>query len=306
MRHFFPRFGQSACCQWLLSLGLVTGMMPLAIAPALGYGNSRPTSAQSVGGAIAPPSLEFQLAQQLNFNVDNIRPSRGRTGGFARGNACFNNPADVVSPVALVPIDRSTNFERVRVETTVDTQPTFYVFVPEMDKLPETGELVIFEQANDNTETIVHEQIVPLPQTARAGFMPVQISDDFTLEAEMTYRWTVEFLCSVEDRASNVFAEGWVERVDPGEGLVAMLAQSDPERHPELYAIAGHWYDTVESLVSLWQEQPNDPTIQADWEGLLSSVNLEDFVDYPLLDPPTLPAQLPASRGAESSLNIGS
>ena len=310
MRYLPIRFCKSVRHSLSISLGLMASIAPWMLTPAMGYSSDRLNSialtAEPLDGAIAPiPSelniIEMQIAQQLNFNVDNVRPSRGRAGGFSRGNACFDDPTEAVSPIALVPIDLSTNFGRLRVETTVDDQPTFYIFLPDMDKEPTFGELLIFEQDADSFETIVHSQIIPLPQATGAGSMPVNLVDDFTLETDTTYRWTVEVLCSLEDRSSNVFAEGWVERVEPGDGLMAVLDQADPALHPELYATAGHWYDALEALATLWQENPSDSTLRNAWIGLLSSVNLEDVANYPLLNPvPPVPDQ-PASNETETA-----
>lgn len=305
MRHHLSTPRKWGCYRFSFALGLVTGLLSWSANPALAYGAGTPIVAEPPIEAIAPRSSRFQLAQQLNFNVNNVRPSRGRSGGFSRGSACFTNPAESSPPVALVPVDTSTEFERIRVETTVDAQPTFFVFLPEMDKVPEAGELLIFEQAPNNTEIIVHTQLVPLPQTAGAGFIPVNFSDGFALDVDKTYRWTFEVLCSTEDRSSNVFAEGWVERVDPGDGLVAMLAQSDPELYPELYATAGHWYDTLESLVALWQENPGSPVLENDWVSLLSSVNLGDLASYPLLDAEASPAQESVPNGTGAGSDVG-
>ncbi|MBE9099104.1 DUF928 domain-containing protein [Vacuolonema iberomarrocanum] len=310
MRYFSVRFCQSACHSLSLAFGLVAGMGAWMIAPALGFSGDRPNLAAPIvinpmDGAIAPTPIEFQIAQQLNFNVDNVRPSRGRAGGFSRGNACFENATEASSPIALVPLDTSTDFARLRVETTVDAQPTFYVFLPEMDKSPEFGELLIFEQSEDNMEAIVHSQTLPLPQAVGAGSIPINIADDFALEMGITYRWTVEVLCSLEDRSSNVFAEGWVERVEPSDGLSAMLVQSEPELYPELYATAGHWYDALEALATLRQRNPNNPTLQNDWAGLLSSVNLGDIANYPLLNPVFPIPEQPTSHNIDATPTVG-
>ncbi|MEO1208208.1 MAG: DUF928 domain-containing protein [Cyanobacteria bacterium J06638_20] len=310
MRYFPIWFCKSIRHSLSVSFGLVAGLAPWILAPAMGYSGDRlnpiePPAGQLDGAIVPIPGelniIEMQIAQQLNFNVDNVRPSRGRAGGFSRGNACFDDQTEALSPVALVPIDLSTNFGRLRVETTVDDQPTFYIFLPDMDKEPTFGELLIFEQDADSFETIIHSQLIPLPQTTSPGYIPVNLADDFTLETDTTYRWTVEILCSLEDRSSNVFAEGWVERVEPSDGLTAVLDQADPALHPELYATAGHWYDTLEALATLWQENPNDSTLRNAWIELLTSVNLDDVANYPLLNPASPVPDQPASSETEAA-----
>lgn len=275
-----------------VSLGCITGCWLGDASVGWGEGGDR-LSAPAL--AAAPPattprpplSQPLQLAQQLNFNVDNVRPSRGRSGGFARGNACYENPTEATPPTALVPLDVSAEFAQLRVETTVSAQPTFYVFLPTMDVTPQTGELAILAQGDNNTETLVHEQRITIPEQAQGVIVPVNLENDFALTVGQTYRWTLQLMCdaTLGDQASNPFAEGWIERVEPGEGLAAMLAQTDPTQHPELYATAGHWYDALASLAMLRRDDPSDPSLRSDWVTLLESVNLGEFADHPFLVP---------------------
>ncbi|MBD1912144.1 MULTISPECIES: DUF928 domain-containing protein [unclassified Leptolyngbya] len=226
-----------------------------------------------------------RVAQRLNFSVRNVRSSPSRIGGFARGDACFSNPQDAQRPMALLPVpanetgSQELETQAIGLMNTLEDRPTFFVYVPAMGV--QKGEFTLW--SDDQTELLT-EKTVTLPE--QAGVVALTLPEEIVLEPGDTYYWTLEVLCNEDDRSRNAFVEGLVQRVTPDTALVEQLQQALPRDRPALYADAGYWYETLSSLAQLRYENPADTSLQAEWENLLDSVNLDTAADAPLAPPP--------------------
>jgi len=253
------------------SLCLLTGFLTLL--PGLAYGATPGGSSAS-----SAASSSRRTAGSLDFSVDNIRSSPRRINGFVRGGGpCPSNTAQAEPPIALLP---ALPADEIALAETVQAHPTFFVYIPEITV--DTGEFTLWSE--DLSDILVLKE-VPLPQ--QAGVIPISVPEEVTLEPGVTYYWSLEVLCNEEDRSRNAFVDGLVQRVTPETDLEAQLAEVEPRDRPALYASAGFWYETIAALAQLRYEDPFDPSLEADWESLLDSVNLEDVANAPLLLPPT-------------------
>lgn len=256
-----------------VGLSLITGL--LVASPGWAYS----VSENGMRSPHVVPSL--QIAQRLTFRVPNITGSPSRIGGFARGEACFTDSINAQRPIALIPLpSEQTNPPLVPLAKTVEAHPTFFVYLPNMGVA--TGEFVVWSEDQSN---ILTEQRIPLPQ--EAGVIPVRVPEALTLETGITYYWTLEVLCNEDDRSRNAVVEGLVQRIEPETTLLSQLNQAQPRDRPSLYANAGYWYETLASLAKLRYDNPADVTLQADWESLLESVNLDGVAEAALLEPAT-------------------
>jgi len=231
----------------------------------------------------APTVPSFQIAQRLNFRVDNIRTSPSRIGGFARGDACFRDSAEAQRPIALFPITAEETVPGeatapIGVATTVEAHPTFFVYVPELGV--DNGEFTLWSEDQSDVLAIKNIQL-----PAQAGVIPIAVPEDVSLEVGKTYYWTLEVLCNEDDRSRNTFVEGLVQRVPPTATLVSRLEQVEPRDRLFLYVNAGLWYEALTTLAQLRTQDPTDTSLQADWETLLDSANLDGVADAPLLYP---------------------
>ena len=252
---------------------------------------------QALASAMQPPVLQspaFQVAQRLRFPVENVESSRGRTGGFARGDACFANPLEAQPPVALVPVltpdmaeasGAAAGEAQMGLAKTVEAHPSLYIFVPAIGV--EQAQFIL--ETEDQSQVLL-ETVVPLP--AESGILQVTVPESVVpLEVGETYAWALMLLCNTSDFSRNALAEGLIQRVPADASLTAQINQADLRDRPAAYANAGIWYDALESLAQLRYADPTNNSLQADWVSLLNSVNLGAIANEPLLAPiPVTPA----------------
>jgi len=99
------------------------------------------------------------------------------------------------------------------------------------------------------------------------------------LEVGKRYRWFFTVYCNEEQ---SVLVEGWVERVALNPSLETQLAQATPQEKIALYRQAGIWYEAVTTLAQLRRQNPNDPSLKAEWTSLLQSIGLEAIAQEPI------------------------
>ncbi len=72
-------------------------------------------------------------------------------------------------------------------------------------------------------------------------------------------------------------------RIEASPNLLQELQTTQPNNHPKIYAEAGIWHETLESMATLRQYDPNNSTFITQWQDILKSVGLETVADAPLL-----------------------
>jgi hypothetical protein len=58
--------------------------------------------------------------------------------------------------------------------------------------------------------------------------------------------------------------------------------QATPSERVAIYAQAGLWYETVDSLLQLRRQYPNDKDLAEAWKTLLTTVGLGDISSEPI------------------------
>ncbi|MFP4221585.1 MAG: DUF928 domain-containing protein [Phormidium sp.] len=167
-------------------------------------------------------------------------PNRGRPqqtqGTGSRGCEAIAGDKDTTVDVTLVtPVDHTAY--------TVSGQPTFYWLAEQTINRP--VEFTLVEDGNPNP--IYVQQFDRL----EAGMNQVALDSEQSLEVGKTYRWTVSVICNAQRRSADVFAQGWIERVDVSEDLQARLdAATTPEEVAQAYAESSIWFDALAALTS--------------------------------------------------------
>ncbi|MGG6296830.1 DUF928 domain-containing protein [Leptolyngbya sp. AN02str] len=242
------------------------------------WAEGMPAIAQSASPAARPHTQ--RVSQRLRFNVRNVRPSRNRIGGIARGNSCDRAISANDTPLALAPMRMSLNdANQVSVEATISPRPTFFAYVP-----PTTATVAEFLLTNEDQSQVLANLLINLPTSG--GIVSVQVPPEVVpLEVGEVYNWSLEILCDQSDRSGNTFLEGWVQRVEASPDFATRLDQTQQRDRPALYAAEGLWQDTLASQATLLQDNPTDPAVRADWASLLRSVNLERIIGQPIFIP---------------------
>ncbi len=107
-----------------------------------------------------------------------------------------------------------------------------------------------------------------------AALSPLTIGQD--------YHWQLALICDPLDRSADIVVEGWIRRVNPNQTLATPNQQTTPQDRLAQYADARLWYETLETLIELRRDRPNDPTLADAWKTLLSSVGLDVISDAPI------------------------
>lgn len=180
------------------------------------------------------------LARANASPIAYIPPNRGRPqqtqGTGSRGCEAIAGDKDTTIEVTLVaPVDHTAY--------TVSAQPTFYWLAEHTINRP--VEFTLVEDGNPNP---IYVQTF---DRLEAGMNQVALDSEQPLEVGKTYRWTVSVICNAQRRSADVFAQGWVERVEVSQELQARLDAADsPEDRAQAYAESSIWFDALAALSS--------------------------------------------------------
>ncbi|MEQ9551635.1 MAG: DUF928 domain-containing protein [Coleofasciculus sp. G3-WIS-01] len=97
------------------------------------------------------------------------------------------------------------------------------------------------------------------------------------LEIGQQYRWTLRILCQRDDPSGDIYIDGAIERVQLNSIDKRFLAQATPEERLAFYTKERIWYETVDTLIELRRERPDDQDVADAWNKLLKSVELEAY-----------------------------
>ncbi|MGD1804308.1 DUF928 domain-containing protein [Dapis sp. BLCC M126] len=226
----------------------------------------------------------LELAQA--FRTPDIReapppnPGGGTRGGFLSREH---------KPTALIP--------KTNIGLTLAEYPTFFVYLPGIEDLseylPAIEEIAEFWLA-DEAGTIYKTEL-KLPNTN--GIVMINLPEDGSippLAVGKVYQWGVELIPSVREEVydfDELLTSGWVKRIEISPNLLQELQNTTPDNHPKVYAEAGIWHETLDSLATLRQSNPNNSTFLTQWQDILESVGLENVANAPLLTDSNQPTE---------------
>lgn len=96
----------------------------------------------------------------------------------------------------------------------------------------------------------------------RDGIQCLNLADHrVTLTPGLEYRWSVAMVTDEENRSSDVVASGGIKLVSAPESLRKRLVDASPSHLPFIYADEGFWYDSLEALCHLIDEQPTNKSL---------------------------------------------
>ncbi len=223
-------------------------------------------------GAIAPlPPFSLTnsaIAQQSPRRAYNPPPPpKSRTRGQNPAKTVRNDCPEVLAPVtALAPSDRETrtNIPLVWGQTTAQ-RPTLWFYLPYSRQDGNLPTYLIIE-INSGKEKKWRFSLPPKP-----GIVAIALPQEMPLEAGQPYRWTLEVKCGrygVDD------VYGWLQFTPPSTDLAQKLRTASPVQRAALYAKNGYWYDAIDQLAQLQQQQPNHSAAKELWQTLLEDESL--------------------------------
>jgi hypothetical protein len=227
------------------------------------------STAQVLAGSGRTPPLArnaFLDAQATRFTPPNPGLPGRRQPASPRG-PCFPGKKPLT---ALLP---ATNLG-----LTVAAYPTFFFYVPETSAT--TVEFVLLDEENGNK---VYETTFTTSGKPRIFSLSLPASKTLPpLKIGKNYHWYFSVICDPEDRAGDVYVDGWVQRVEPSPALMRELDKASPGKQVALYQKYDLWHETLTTLARQRRLSPNDSVLVAKWANLLRAVGLEEIAQEQL------------------------
>ena len=212
--------------------------------------------------AAAPLQQPVQEPISLQFPQTSDRGAPARTvGGGSRGSSCVVEGETPL--VALMPT-------RNNVGTTVAAQPSLFWYIPQ-----NRAQLAEFVLINNEGNEVFAETIT---LAGTSGILKLTFPATVALEIGKDYLWQFAILCDLEDRESDVFVRGVLQRIELGESLKNQLKFATALEQAKLYANAGIWHDSLTIMAELRSSMP------AEWEEFLNSIGLSDIANSRFLE----------------------
>ncbi|QEQ01158.1 DUF928 domain-containing protein [Thermosynechococcus sp. CL-1] len=192
----------------------------------------------------------------------NLSRPGNREGAATRGVCRVQTAANEPDLTALVPASN--------IGLTAANRPTFYWYLPANNY--QALEFALFQNLADGTQVQIYKQQFPMAHRPRLDSITLA-GDVPPLQEGVDYRWTVSLICNPRDPDPSQirFVEGWVQRVALPATLNKQLRQTSPVERYNLLASHGLWYDALETLVKLRQQQPTNPKVNALWTELMTA-----------------------------------
>ncbi|MGD1804306.1 DUF928 domain-containing protein [Dapis sp. BLCC M126] len=224
------------------------------------------------------------IAQNIRFQTSEIREQGNRT--FSRVKEGTRSRCELKDPpTVLIP---ETN-----IGLTLAEYPKFFVYFPTEDG--ECGvpyQLVEFELFDEAGNTVY---VTELKRPDTRSIIRINLPDDGSippLAVGKKYGWWASIVIDPWDRSANVeISSGRIKRIETTPTLLQQLQTTTPDNHPKVYAEAGIWHETLDSLATLRQSDPNNSTFITQWQDILKSVGLETVADAPLVTDSNQPTE---------------
>lgn len=206
--------------------------------------------------------LSWCFPAQAQFNPPNLGAPKTTAGGGSRWDT--NSPSCIPGEKsrALVPYNK--------VGLTTQARPTFFLYLSNTNA--QLAEFMLL----DINEKNVYQTTISIPR--KASVVSFQLPPESpSLKINQYYQWYFKVICQPNDRRKDEFVAGWIRRVQPNSDLLNTLKSSPPRQHPNVYAQAGIWQDTLTTLAELRRTRSADATVIDEWNRLLKSVGLENI-----------------------------
>jgi hypothetical protein len=259
--------------------------LSLALSLELVISTSLPATAKSQSNSVLDlqgPNRRESVGQllarraRLGFKVPRIRASRNRYGGAARGSCSLDQTSQ---------LEMKTLLPDTNIGLTVAAQPTFFFLISNTSatEVKEAKFILLHENHEENRDDIIYQTTLPL--SGKGGVMSVTLPPEAgALEVGKEYRWEAQVSCSGDgDESSNPHIDGSIKRVQPDAELARKLEKASPRDRVALYAKAGYWNSSLETLAKLRLANPNDQELKDDWQELLETVGLGTIAQEPLV-----------------------
>lgn len=229
--------------------------------------------------AIATPvPTSGKVAQKVSFTPPpppkNPAPG-GRVLGGAKRGLC---PQVKTELTALVPFTQETPTVTNVWSLTTAAHPTFWFYVPYAQNFAYPVEFELQDQESKQ----IYQKAIALPK--QPGIISISLpADKPSLAVNKQYRWFFTVYCDKTKQSPPVYVEGVVKRVNLNPAITQQLQKATPPEQFAIYAKHGIWHEALTTLAQLRQENPQDATLETQWEELLASIRLGNVAKETIL-----------------------
>jgi hypothetical protein len=221
-----------------------------------------------------PTSKKVANTGQILFIRPTLPPGNApggrRTGGGRRDSCPDVNP----KLTALVPITEEADSITNVWGLTSAERPTFWFYLPYTKSSKYPTEFIL----QDSDGETKHQIDITLPE--KPGIISVSIPKSVTpLAIGKQYRWFLKVYCNEQKKSLPIYVEGVINRVKMDAIATQQLSTATPQQQVAIYAKNGIWYQALTTLLELRQKNPQDATLKATWNNLLTEIGLIDIAD---------------------------
>ncbi len=262
----FKRSSRFLILSTALTLGLavnVPGRVQAQTAPSLSSQLPEPGENyhQTTPSAETLLSSSFRAPRRISGEG---QPVNTESGG-RRGPQCMENNS---IPVPLVPASG--------IGETLAEYPTISWYLPETTA--QGVEFVLQDADGQEVYSVNYALAQSEKGVVEPGIMSLTIppfAKMSPLEIGKEYNWKLKVMCDRGDSSSFKYElGGGLKRVTINPTLERRIQQATPQERVALYTEARLWYETLNTMLELQQESPNDQELASTWDKLLSSVGL--------------------------------
>lgn len=229
--------------------------------------------------AIATPvPTSGKSAQKVSFSPPpppKNPPPGGRVLGGAKRGSC---PQVKTALTALVPFTQEPPSVTNVWALTTAAHPSFWFYVPYSQNLPYPVEFVLEDQQSKQ----IYRKAIALPN--QPGIINISLpADTPSLAVDQQYRWFFTVYCDKAKQSPPIYVEGVIKRVNLNAAIAQQLQKAAPLQQFAIYAQHGIWHEALTTLAQLRQKNPQDATLETQWQDLLASIHLDNVAQEPIL-----------------------
>jgi hypothetical protein len=138
-------------------------------------------------------------------------------------------------------------------------------------------QFVLRDASGDRVYEVQYSLSDSAEEEAASGIMSITLpafANLSPLEMGQEYSWELALKCDPPDSSQDIVVQGKIQRVAVEPDMVRQLQRATPQERLTLYAGERLWYDTLDTLMELKRDRPEDTDLAAAWDKLLTSVGL--------------------------------
>lgn len=212
-------------------------------------------SATALVAALVPVSQSYaQGTFAYKPPLRGVPSAATRVGGATRGTKGEKATLNVLAPEQL--------------GLTSTDQPTLLWFTSK--KVTAPVEVTILDP--DQSDPILDVKLDP---PLKAGIHSISLAKyGVHLKPGVDYQWFVALVTDPQHRSEDVVAGSEIRRISPDQTVQAQVKSASPAQLPRIYAEAGIWYDAIDGLTRLIDQQPSDGALRTQRAALLKQIGL--------------------------------